>query len=88
MEKQTKTGVFISAITKEKMQERAMNLHGEDLKYFVEKCNPANLLPSSLIDHVIGISSDELISICKELEPNFNPETDYFVIRYAQPNEL
>lgn len=83
-EKETKPGVFISVITLDQWQVRTAVLTGEDLKYFVEKCNPLTLATDSLED-VIGVDTVGLLEVCKELEPNLNPITDYFVIRYA-PN--
>jgi hypothetical protein len=86
MEHKTETGIYISVITRDKMIDRAENLSGEDLKTFVEKCNPASQVrPNSfLAQNILGMSGNELLAVCKELEPNFNPKTDYYVLRPDQ----
>ncbi len=81
MEKETKPGVFISVITLDQWQVRTAFLTGEDLKYFVEKCNPIRMATDSIKD-VIGVNREELFTVCKDLEPNFNPLTDYYVIQH------
>lgn len=82
MEKEIKAGVFISVITREKWLERTEVLTGDDLRFFAKKCNPAK---NSFGYPEIGLSKETILDACKELEPSFKPETDYFVIRYAPP---
>ena len=84
MEKETKPGVFISVITLDRWQIRTAFLSGEELKYFVEKCNPTRMVTDSIKD-IIGVDRNELFTVCKDLEPLFNPLTDYFAIRNS-PN--
>lgn len=81
MEKEIRPGVFISVVTLDKWQIRTAFLTGEDLKYFVEKCNPTRMATDSIKD-VIGVNRKELFTVCKDLEPNFNPLMDFYVIRY------
>ena len=82
MEKQVKPGVYISAITKAKWHERVEALSGDDRAFFIEQCNPFRVYSSVFID-VTGMSRTELLELCLELESDFNPETDFIVIRYA-----
>lgn len=82
---ESKPGVFISVITKEKWLERTSILKGPDLTYYVSQCNPAWLAGDAFID-IIGVGKKELYELCRKLEPEFNPETDYYVIRIAEPN--
>lgn len=68
-------GIFISVITKKQWDHRTSVLKGDDLQFFIAKCNPAKLAP------VYG--RKKLYKVCEKLESEFNPETDYYVIRYA-----
>ena len=59
-------------------------LNGEDIFYVpAEKCNPIRMATDSIKD-VIGVNREELFTVCKDLEPNFNPLTDYYVIQHKQ----
>lgn len=82
MEKETKPGVFISPITRAKWIRRIEALKGEDLREFVCKCNPASFATDNM-EFIIGLKRQPLFDLCKELDPDFNPQTDFFVIRYA-----
>jgi hypothetical protein len=82
MESETKSGVFVSAITQDKWLRQTHTLKGEDLLFFVQKCHPALLISSDII-FLLGVDKETLFEILKSLEPDFNPETDYYAIRYA-----
>ncbi len=82
MEKEIRPGVFISVVTLDRWQTRTAFLSGEELKYFVEKCNPTRMATTDSIKNTIGVDRDELFTVCKGLEPLFNPLTDYYVVRY------
>lgn len=80
MEKEIKPGVFISVVTREQWVKRVDTLTGDDLAHFISKCNPASLA-SRILFRITGIRAYELLKICQELEPEFDPLTDYFVVR-------
>jgi len=82
MEIETKTGLYVIPITREKWMRQTTTLKGEDLVFFVTRCNRANAL-TNLIKPVFGIDTDELFEKFRELEPNFNVETDYYAVRYT-----
>ena len=76
-------GVFVSVMRKERWNERVNSLHGDDLKEFVEKCNPAFSGINIMTQHFLGMSVERFFEICKELDPEFNSWTDYYVFRYV-----
>jgi len=79
MEKEIRPGVFISVITDEQFKLRINTLTGEDLRHFILKCNHFKLSRKAL--EGIGIKGLEIQQACEELEPSFDPEEDYFVVR-------
>jgi len=81
MEKETTTGVFISVVTKDQFLHRASILSGEDLITFIGKCNKATLYKSDM-NEVTGLNETEFFLLCKKLNPDFDYETDYYVVRY------
>lgn len=85
MEKEIKPGIFISVVTQEQWIERTGNLTGEDLRFFVCQCNPFKLNMGSLRNE--GIKPHELQQFCEDLNEDFDPETDYFTIRYTKSHE-
>jgi len=85
MEKKIKEGVYLSFVTRERWLQRTKELTGEDLRKFVSECNPIAIAPSALLKITLGMDKKQLISLGKEMEPDFNPHTDYYVIRYATP---
>jgi hypothetical protein len=76
MEIEINPGTFLSVITKEQWLRRIEQLSGDDLAHFLSQCNLARAVPDKVF-----IQKDELLKKCKELEPHFDPETDYYVIR-------
>lgn len=82
MEKEIKEGVFISVITMDKWLRQTETLKGEELQYFVEKCNRAKFVHHN-VRYMLGVTKEKLFEILKEMEPEFNEETDDYVIRYA-----
>ena len=76
-------GVFVSVMRKERWNERVNSLHGDDLKEFVEKCNPASSGINIMTQHFLGMSVKRFYEICLELDPEFNPRTDYYIFRYV-----
>lgn len=85
VEKETKPGVFISVVTKENWLKRTDALSGEDLTHFIQKCNPFKLVTDSL-EGVLGVNMAGLLKVCRDLEPEFDPISDYYTVRYA-PNK-
>ena len=87
MEKEIRPGVFISVVSEERFRLRINTLTGEDLHHFILKCNHFKLSRKAL--EGIGIKAFEIQQACEELDPHFDPETDYFVIRNSpQKSEL
>lgn len=80
MEKQIRPGVYVSVLTRNAYVDRAATLTRPELTTFIMKAKPLRFAQSpSLIGH--NIDADELLSTCKELEPDLEPETDYYVLR-------
>ena len=84
-EKEISPGLFITPITRERWLQRTDVLKGEDLKWFIESCNRF-IETDILIKHIIGMTRDEFLGELLNIEPNFNPTTDYYVLRY-QPKQ-
>jgi hypothetical protein len=80
MEKQIRPGIYLSVITRGDYIERATNLNRAELTTFIMKAIPLRFVQSdSLIRH--GIERKDLIKTCLELQPDLDPETDYYVLR-------
>lgn len=77
-EYEVKPGVFISVVTREKWLQRVDVLKGEDLHDFISKCNLFRMYPESDL-----ILKGDLLEACRSLEPNFDTEKDYYVIRMS-----
>jgi len=85
MEIETKHGVFVTLITLDKWMRQTKTLKGEDLVFFVNKCNRINQF-TSIMKTILGVTPTELNKRFSEIDPNFNSETDYYSVRYA-PNK-
>jgi hypothetical protein len=81
MEHETRPGVFISVITRQTWLRRTELLTGDELRYFLEQCNPAKYYDNVWKDD-IGVNRDEMFEILRKLDSDFDPQTDYYVIRY------
>lgn len=80
-----KPGVYLSFVTQERWLKRTEELTGDDLRTFVAECNPISIAPPGLIRTDLGMTKDKLVALGYELEPDFNPHTDYYVIRRVSP---
>lgn len=85
MEHETRPGVFISVITRQTWLRRTELLTGDELRYFLGQCNPAKNY-SDVWEDDLGVNRRELFKILRKLDSEFNPKTDYYVIRY-QPQQ-
>ena len=85
MEKEISPGVYLSVITRERWLKRIDSLEGEDLRFFVERCNRIKHT-NIVIENIFGLSREQFIEILRELEPEFNEKDDFYAIRYAQPS--
>jgi hypothetical protein len=83
-DQETKPGVFITPITKQRYYERIEALKGEDRHFFISECNRFKDYSSVFIE-ITGRNKADLLELCRNIEPNFNPETDFFAVRYL-PN--
>jgi len=66
-------GLWLSVVTREKWLRRVEVLKGDDRQFFIAKCNPASIAPDHMRKH---------FGMCRQIEPHFNPKTDYYVLRY------
>lgn len=83
-EVQIKKGVYITPITKKRYMERLESLQGEDKAYFMFKCVKFSECSVTLLDSMETTLQD-LFTACKAIEPDLDPETDFFAVRYFPP---
>jgi hypothetical protein len=79
METEIRPGVFISVVSQEMFHKRINTLTGEDLHHFILKCNQFKLSMKALTS--VGIKAFEIQQACEDIDPDFNPEEDYYVVR-------
>ena len=81
MEFEIKPGVFIGTVTRGQWESRVDILDGEDLKHFIEKCNPFSMARDQDLKKALGVSLSDLWYVLKEIEPGFHAERDYYTVR-------
>jgi hypothetical protein len=83
MEKEIKEGIFISVVTKKQWVNRIDTLEGDDRKHFIEKCNPFNEADQRSLKKTLGFNLVDLYYLCKDIEPDFDVQEDFYTVRYA-----
>lgn len=86
MEFETRPGLFIGVVPKQKWHDRVSSLTGEDRTHFIEKCNLFRDVKNTALKKVLGMTIYELLYVCKHINPEFDVNEDYYTVRNT-PNK-
>lgn len=84
---ETRPGVFVTPMSKDKWMDRACSLSGEDKIQFVARTNWFNMVDTTMCETIFAMKKHQLTALIIERYPEFNPLTDVIFVRYHEEAE-